>query len=310
MSPAARSRRQRGIALVVVLWVSLLLAAMAGAFVLDTRTDVKIGWNMVETAKARALADGGIDLALDALTRPETGFRPDGGVRAVAVPGGELRVAAAAEIGKIDLNRAPAELLQAILAGVGVAPEEAARLVDTIEDWRDTDDLRRLNGAEDADYAAAGLGYGAKDAPFEQVDELRQVLGMTGAVYRALRPLVTVRSAGPGVDPLYAPRAVLSVLPGMTADLVDAFLAARAEDEPEAALALLSGFVEPRYITVGRGSAVTVRSMATLVSGARFVREALIVPGGAGDLAYRIDAWRETEADGLVPAEPPETGGV
>ena len=37
-----------------------------------------------------------------------------------------------------------------------------------------------LNGAEDADYEAEGLPYGAKDGPFQSVEELRQVLGGVG----------------------------------------------------------------------------------------------------------------------------------
>ena len=45
-------------------------------------------------------------------------------------------------------------------------------------DWRDQDSLTQpAGGAEDDDYAAAAWP-GGKDAPFETVAELEQVMGM------------------------------------------------------------------------------------------------------------------------------------
>ena len=35
--------------------------------------------------------------------------------------------------------------------------EEAAKLLDAVLDWRDPDSLKRPNGAEESDYAQAGL---------------------------------------------------------------------------------------------------------------------------------------------------------
>ena len=63
----------------------------------------------------------------------------------------------------------------------------AAALVDAIVDFRDEDDLHCLQGAEDRDYADAGLPRGAKDAAFEAVEELQQVLGMTREIYDGWR---------------------------------------------------------------------------------------------------------------------------
>src|SRR5882672_7761736 len=56
--------------------------------------------------------------------------------------------------------------------------------------------LRRnlQNGAEDADYAAAGLAYGAKDAPFAMTEELLQVPGMTRELFDRVAPDITVYS--------------------------------------------------------------------------------------------------------------------
>lgn len=45
----------------------------------------------------------------------------------------------------------------ALLKGRGLAPIEADRVLDQLLDYTDQDDLRRLNGANDADYLAKGL---------------------------------------------------------------------------------------------------------------------------------------------------------
>jgi general secretion pathway protein K len=88
--------------------------------------------------------------------------------------------------------------------------------VDAILDWRDEDDLRLLNGAEDPDYDAAGRPYGAKDGPFDSVEELQQVLGFDRVLYQALAPALTVSSgqASPGAE--FAPPLVRAAVEGIS----------------------------------------------------------------------------------------------
>jgi general secretion pathway protein K len=62
-------------------------------------------------------------------------------------------------------------------------------------DWRDPDNLSQpVGGAEDPAYASAGLAWGAKDAPFDSVAELAQVLGMRPALVASAAPHLTVYS--------------------------------------------------------------------------------------------------------------------
>jgi type II secretory pathway component PulK len=56
--------------------------------------------------------------------------------------------------------------------------EKAARAMTShILDWRDADEQRREDGAERAEYRAAGRAYTPRNGPFESVDEVKQVLG-------------------------------------------------------------------------------------------------------------------------------------
>lgn len=45
------------------------------------------------------------------------------------------------------------------------------------------------------DYEQAGLLAGSKDAPFERIEELQQVMGMTPTLYQVLTRYFTVNSA-------------------------------------------------------------------------------------------------------------------
>ncbi|MEE8272388.1 MAG: hypothetical protein V3R98_11745 [Alphaproteobacteria bacterium] len=186
-----RPAGQRGVALIAVLWTVALLSLMAMAFLAETRSHANLTRNLLENAKAEALADAGVYRAVAGLLDADfiTGWRADGTVYTLAMGEGEVRITIADEGGKIDLNRAPDALLAGLFGALGVPEGEAAPLVDAIADFRDGDALRRAAGAEDADYAAAGRAWGAKDAPFESVAELQQVLGIDRALrHRPFRP--------------------------------------------------------------------------------------------------------------------------
>ena len=121
---------------------------------------------------------------------------PDGRDYRFDFDGAQIDVSLRDETGKVDLNAAAPDLLASLMRTQGEPAESATRIAGAIVDWRDEDSLVQVaGGAEDPNYAAAGLAWGAKDAPFETVTELEQVLGMRPALYRALAPYLTVHGA-------------------------------------------------------------------------------------------------------------------
>jgi len=86
-----------------------------------------------------------------------------------------------------------------------------------------------LLGAEDGEYRTAESAYGAKDLPFDSVDELQLVLGMSNEIFQQVQSALTVHSRQAGVDLSSASRQVLLAVPGTSIEQVDQFLALREE---------------------------------------------------------------------------------
>lgn len=214
MGGAVWRRRTQGFALVSVLWLIVLLSVLAMGLSYASRQSTQAMISLVGGTEARYLAEGGVQLVtMNLLSRdPVDRLLADGETIDVALPGGHVEVTVSDENGKVDINAAREPLLARLFYSLDVDQAIADALADAVADFRDEDDLTRLNGAEDADYLAAGLPAGAKDAPFTSVEELQQVLGMTPDIYRAVRPYVTIYSRHQGINPEVAPLQVLIAL--------------------------------------------------------------------------------------------------
>jgi general secretion pathway protein K len=216
--------RQEGMALIVVLWLVVLLSIMAAGHSRNVHTDTTLAARQVQSAKARALAEAGINhVILEMLAADSDRKLPvDGSLFNVRIGDDNVTIAVRDASGFIDLNAAKPELLDAALEACGV--NEAARrdLVDAILDWRDGDDLRRLHGVEDDDYLASGVAWSSRDGAFEAVDELKYLPGMSQALYDRLAPYVTIYSGRGGVNMEYAPPALITALTGEEVPMAEA----------------------------------------------------------------------------------------
>jgi general secretion pathway protein K len=232
----------RGIALVLVLWVITLLTVMAMGLTAAQRTESTLTANALDGARFRAAADAGIAYAvlnllapppveLDTIQTDAQGrsalWLPDGSPHPWTFAETPLAISVHNEASRVDLNRADAPILTALLMILGVEEDAALALADRILDWRDPDDLTGLNGAEDPDYEAEGLPYGAKDGPFTSIEELRQVLGVSQDLYRRLAPEVTVDAGTAQVDGQFASAPVLAATLGVTMEEAQLAIAER-----------------------------------------------------------------------------------
>jgi general secretion pathway protein K len=302
MRSIALRRRERGVALILVMWVIALMAVLLGSFALIARTENLESRHMFDTTTARYDAIAGVEFALFQLRNPDPLQRwvADGRSYEFPYEGAIVNIQITNESGKIDLNVADSVTLIALFQSVGLDPGTAESLSDAIQDWRDADNDVRPHGAEAPQYAAAGLDYGPTNLPFQTVAEVQQVLGMTYELYKRIEPAITVYSGSRTPNPAFAPYEALMAIPGMTQQLAQQIIATR-QAMPPGTGGAIQGLTLPgggAIVATGGGLTYSIRSKATLQNGVSITFDATIRAGGMSTSGkpYTVLRWRDGEA--------------
>lgn len=287
--------RQRGVALVLVLWILLLVTISTGAYTLMARMDQLEAHTVLSGTRARMAAEAGMNLAVLALRDPDETTRivPDGRPYFLDFQGILVEVQVTDERGKLDINATNEQTLWQMLTGHGLEQADAVLLAAAIMDWSDPDDIERAHGAELGSYEAAGLAVGPGNRSFIMIEELLQVLGMPWELFSRMAPGLTVFSKTGQPDPAYAPVEALLALPEVTEEEALNFVEQRhSQDTLGGAGAVLpSGQVA---MARGRGLTYSILAKATLPNGVWDQVEATIrLGGGPNGVPYRILRWRE-----------------
>jgi len=259
-------RRQRGFALLIVLWSLALLALLGTRVTSAGRAEVQVARNLRDAAQAEAAADGAVHEAVFRLRdRSDQRWTADGQTRQLKSTGASITVRVSDPRGLMNPNSAPPTLLAALIREVGGDPRTAASIGAAIFDWRTPGERASPNGAKTAHYIAAGSAYGPSGRPFANLDELNAVRGMTPELLAALRPHLSLYNFGP-IDPARTNRTIARALAA-------------------------AGVGQPALSDLG--PIVLVRTDATLASGARFTRRAtvLLLPARDGR-PFRILDWQ------------------
>jgi len=131
--------------------------------------------------------------------------------------------------GLVNLNAVSDDRLHRLLGLLDIPAEQRGRMIDTLRDYTDDDNLKRLNGAEEPEYAALNLPPPRNDrllTPFEP----QRILG-----WREVRllwdddrlPNLTTTSTSVALNPNTAPWPVLATLPGVTNEIAQAMITKR-----------------------------------------------------------------------------------
>ena len=239
-------RRQRGFALLIVLWslvpLGLLFALLSGS----ARSDTQLAGNLRGAAAMEACADGAINTAIFGLLQGQAAL----GVSTLPLCGWTVAVEIDSQSGLVNPNIASPELLRALLLRVGVSGRQAESVAAAIADWRTPGQRARAFGAKAAEYRAAGLDYGPPGAPLETLAELQDVLGVTPRLFEMLAPYLSLQSdrdPEPGLAP-----------PPVRAALGDMGVRTREAEEPGDIFRITA------TIAVNGGASVTRRAVVKL----------------------------------------------
>jgi general secretion pathway protein K len=220
----------RGYAIISVLIGMIILSLFAGSLLHLRQASTYVDRGALYRAKQEAALQAGINAAILGLfdQRPEKRWRVDGVPVSFTFKDTPMTLTVQDENGKIDLNAAGRETLVKVFQAADLGQSEAETFADRVLDWREANDLTHLNGSSDQDYRAHGTTYRPRHGPFQTVDELKLVLGMTAALFERLKPSLTVYSQRPLIDPETAPELALLTLPGMTKSLAQKTILERA----------------------------------------------------------------------------------
>lgn len=240
---------QRGIALLMVLWVLTILIVIVFSFSSMARTEAYATLSFRQTIEKKFLAEAGVERGIAELfylnqNRSTTtvlegseAWRTDGRPYKLLTDNGYYTVSIISENGKVDINTAPELVLKALFINFGLDQAHADTITDSIMDWKDPDNLHRLHGAEDDYYMSLPNPYKARNAYFETLEELLLVKGMTPEILygdkgrKGIINFLTINSGMSKININAAPKEVLLAIPGITPELAASILAIRETKE-------------------------------------------------------------------------------
>jgi general secretion pathway protein K len=219
-----RQNQRRGAALMLSLWALFLLSAMVISWALEIDSRLTLQALANRNLEAEAMACSGAEVAMHPQMTPDSKALVGGFGK-----GQRYEARITGESGRLNLKwllvgEKPGQLefLRKYLEIKGVDLNERDRMIDTLLDWIDPDNLVRLNGAEDEG------GYKPANRMLTSIDELKKIKGweeFTSSKNWDIDFTLDTQAAGPNL--LWASKDVIMALPGMNEMRVDQFIALR-----------------------------------------------------------------------------------
>jgi general secretion pathway protein K len=198
-----RLRDDRGFVLILVIGALALLALAALAFAKVTNSYVRSVAADIAVAKAEALADAGVNIAIlataewrrDPNQKPRFAF--DGSTNRCVLEAGEvLRISVQDVSGRVDLNAGDERHLAAVFRATNASNDEASKYARAITQYR-------TGGKSDDELDVSDTSVGSPRL-FIAVEELGRVPGLPPDTVRTVRSLVTIHSGRIRTNPRFA----------------------------------------------------------------------------------------------------------
>ena len=238
-------KNERGFALLAVMLVMTLLGIIVTELAMSMRLEASMVRSYKDVTLATHLAEAAVQQAMREILGPgrapgsdPIGLDEDGTLsfyrtvgtsallvkqsrlprQRVALGAGEFSYRISDEQGRLNLNAAPPDRVDRLLTVIGLDKQVRDIINDSLQDWKDPNDLTRINGAESEDfYLKLPVPYRARNGVLQDAAELLQIRGVTREIYQgekgqpALADLVTVLGSYT-VNMNTAPAAVLKSL--------------------------------------------------------------------------------------------------
>jgi general secretion pathway protein K len=303
---------ERGFVIVAVLWILVALSALATIFSVYLSHSARVLGASDIGVESEALASASLELAAYQLLSADEKNRPALGSLRFRMNNADVSVVYASEAARVDLNKAPKEMLANLFEVLGAEQKAAGDIAERIDGWRTQPKTNAANtntntntntvaADEAALYLAAGRVYGPRQAPFAHVNELSLVLGVSPALVERALPYLTVYSKSADVDVLLAAPEVVAALPGMTPELLNDFLKQR-PSLPRDQKAVAAALGPVKAAALPEPKAFRVLTTVRFDNGRRSAIEAVISLGREKDKEpYNVLSWQDEAETGDRP---------
>ena len=183
-----KSPKQRGSALLAVLWISAGLTAIALSVSATVRAETDRVSSSADGLRASYLASGAVERAIQWMCWGPAYRRPDGKAMFyewkmprlnMAFPSGTAMVEMIPESAKMNINQASPDDIARVIAAITGDVAQAQQVAAAIVDWRSG----QFPGPFDSFYQAASPTFRARHASIQEIEELLDVAGVTPELF-------------------------------------------------------------------------------------------------------------------------------
>jgi len=221
---------QKGSALIFVLWIIAILAIIASEIGFNSRLNSHLAVYEASSVKnypaILSCLNSGIKVVLSQNASELTHLTGSTFEFSLKEPEYTCELSFYDESGRYNINKATEKELLNILSSIGIEGEKKDTIVDSILDWRDSDDFHRLNGAESDYYESLNPPYKCKNGDLNSIYELTLIKGIDLEVYKKLKNIFTIYSNAGKININSATKEVLITL-GIDEDIVNKILKER-----------------------------------------------------------------------------------
>jgi len=262
------SHSQHGVILIIVLWFIMIITILVITLANETRLSAKAvlankqelqNWSNILTALRMAQMElfinkmpdpPGKETEIPLAERRIKAYRFNGQVLKCAYPVPKnITIRIFDHLGKLNIQRLTKAQMQDLLAKqIGDDPEELGKLDDAWQDWIDRDDLKRANGAEKEFYEKSSPPYEPRNGMLETVEEILLINGFE-KIFKDfnLDAIFTAYNSSSGINPNFASREALMLIPGLDESMINTILVRR-RDQDFKSFQDLNDFVEPEQM--------------------------------------------------------------
>ncbi len=299
-----RGDPRSGVILVTVLWSIALLSALAMAASVTFRGFAGVMAVERDRVQGAALLSAGLETAAGIINTLGDAPLLDSEAN-VSLATGSVRSRLTDEGGRIDVGKAPAEVIAALLRSVGASQAAASDVAQRIVERRNPGSMPRPNVALGSTNSWTGTQQMRQPStpemglPFSDLRQLQLVPGMRPEWVAGIAPLATVFGSET-VNPLTAPPGVIAALPGVAKGQADAFIRARRSSSAD--VERLVRLIEParKYLAVKPVRVASVELMAELANGYAAAARSVIVVLPQDSLPYRVLVWTPVPSPRLL----------